>query len=133
MKKALFLLLLVISIITTLTSCDNTKKEITCEDVIKVYEDAGYSVFHSEKTTEEWEWECYVKCTDTDSGEYIFFHFFETNEDAEDYLDKREWNFMLFLFSFIMSEPSWLITKTYNNIEIEYHKNYLYQPFNSLL
>ena len=32
-----------------------------------------------------------------------------------------------------MGEPSWLNTKSYNNIEIEYDQNELYVPFESLI
>ena len=132
MNKMLLSLILVI-LMTALISCNNTKKEITCEDVIQVYEEAGYKVFHKETTTDDLKWDCYVQCTAKDSEDYIVFHFFENNETATLYADEREWNVILFIFSCAMFEPTWLTTKTYNNIEIEYHKNYLYKPFESLI
>jgi hypothetical protein len=131
MKKMFLSMLLLISIFV-LISCDNNKKEITCDDVIKVYEEAGYKVFHKE-TTNDLKYECYVQCTASDSEDYIIFHFFETYDEAESYTDERDWNVILFIFSCAMFEPTWLTTKTYNNIEIEYHENYLYKPFKSLI
>ena len=131
MKKIILLIMLFVSIIV-LTSCENKNKEITYNDVINVYLEAGYEVFHKEAYYEPGEL-CYVKCTAPDSEDYIYFCFFETKEEAEEYASERDWNVLLFLFSCAMFEPTWLKTKTYNNIEIEYHKNYLYKPFKSLI
>ena len=131
--KKMFLSVLILISIFVLISCDNTKKEITCEDVIKVYEEAGYEVFHKETNPDDYKYECYVQCSASDSENYIIFHFFETNEKAESYAAERKWNVILFLYSCAMFEPTWLTTKTYNNIEIEYHENYLYKPFKTLL
>ena len=60
-------------------------------------------------------------------------HFFEANDEAESYVDEKERNVILLIFSCAMFEPTWLTTKTYNNIEIEYDENYLYKPFKTLL
>ena len=51
MKKKILLLAMLMTL-TSLTSC-GYNKEITCQDVINVYEEAGYSVFHSELTDQE--------------------------------------------------------------------------------
>lgn len=136
MKKFILIFLIFLSVIS-LASCDSqnitSDKEITCEDIIKVYEEAGYDIFHKETTDKDYDWECYVKCTTSDSDDYIFFYVFETNEEAESYAKEREWNLLLYFTSCFMGEPSWLKTKTCNNIEIEYDQNYLYKPFKELL
>lgn len=132
MKKILYILILIISTIA-LISCSNTKKDITCEEIIEVYKEAGYEVFHKKEYDEESKEICYLQCTAPNSEDYIIFHFYETQEAAEEYADERKWNVILFVFSCAMFEPTWLTTKTYNNIEIEFHKNYLYKPFKSLL
>ena len=131
MKKIVLTLMLLISIIA-LISCDYTKKEITCEDVINAYEEVGYNVFHKEYNYEEGQI-CYVKCTALDSDDYIYFNFFENQEFAEKYANERDWNIVLFIYSCSLFEPTWLTAKTYSNIEIEYHQNYLYKPFKSLM
>ena len=136
MKKIVLILILFISIIA-LASCDNdniiSEKEVTCEDIIKVYEEAGYEIFHKETTTQDYSWNCYVRCTAPDSEDYIFFHIFETNEEAISYADERKGNILIYLFSWIYGDASWLKTKSYNNIEIEYDQNELYEPFKSLM
>lgn len=65
MKIKLILILTLFLSVTFLASCDNQNitgdKEITCEDIIKVYEEAGYDIFHKEITDQDYDWECYVK------------------------------------------------------------------------
>lgn len=130
-KKMLFLTMLIT--LASLSSCGNNK-EITCEDVIKIYEEAGYSVFHSEQADQEVvDWNCYVVCTAHDSNDDIYFHFFETKEEAEEYSREGKWNILLYLYSIIAAEPTWVTTKTYNNIAIDYTDYYTYKPFKSLI
>ena len=133
MKKKTLILALLMTL-TSLTSCGNNK-EITCEDVINIYEEAGYSVFHSEPVDQEKVgWNCYVECTAPDSDDSIYFHFFATNDEAEKYSSEGEWNILLYLYSVIAAdEPIWVTTKTYNNIAIDYTDYYTYKPFKSLI
>ena len=135
--KKFILLIIEIFLVITLSSCDNdnivSEKEITCEDIIKVYEKAGYEIFHKETTDQDYDWNCYVKCTAPDSDDYIFFYIFDTNEEACNYADGRDWNILLYFFSELFGDSSWLKTKSYNNIAIEYDQNELYVPFESLI
>lgn len=133
MKKLLALCLTVVLFIFSLTSCNTHNKEITCQEVIDIYEEAGYSVFHCEHNPGNPELMCYIKCTAPNSDDYIFFHFYKTNESAEAYISEGEWNILLYLYSAILGEPTWITTKTYNNIAIEYNQSYLYKPFKKLL
>lgn len=136
MKKCL-LLIFTLLLLFTLISCDNdntiAEKEITCDDIIEVYKEAGYEIFHKETTDQDYDWNCYVKCTAPDSDDYIFFYIFDTNEEAVNYADEREWNILLYFFSELFGDSSWLKTKSYNNIAIEYDQKELYKPFESLL
>ena len=136
MKKCL-LLIFTLLLLFTLISCDNdntiAEKEITCDDIIEVYKEAGYEIFHKETTDQDYDWNCYVKCTAPDSDDYIFFYIFDTNEEAVNYADGRDCNILLYFFSELFGDPSWLKTKSYNNIAIEYDQKELYKPFESLL
>lgn len=133
MKKIIFLIF-IIAILFGLASCKNNvyEKQITCEDIIKVYEEAGFDIFHKETTTQGYNWNCYVKCTAPNSDEYIFFYIFETNDEALAYAKERDGNILLYLFSCIYGDSSWLRATTYNNITIEYDHKYLYKPFETL-
>lgn len=136
MNKVISILTLFLFIIS-LASCDSqtmtSDKEITCEDIIKVYEKAGYEIFHKETTDQDYDWNCYVKCTAPDSDDYIFFYIFDTNEEASNYAGERDWNILLYFLSGLFGDSSWLKTKSYNNIAIEYDQKELYKPFESLI
>lgn len=132
MKKWI-LLLLTAAILLGCTGCSNEKPEITCRQVIAAYEQAGYEIFHKDTTTEDYEWDCYIKATHPDSGDYIMFHFFGSPEAAESYADTRQWNWATWLYTLACFQPTWLTTETYNNIEIEYSDGDLYKPFQTLL
>ena len=74
--------------LASLTSCGNNK-EITCQDVIDVYEEAGYSVFHCEYNPGNTELMCYVKCTATDTKDDTYFNFFVSKDAAEEYSSEQ--------------------------------------------
>lgn len=131
MNKVLALLLGTV-ILLSCSGCQSEKKEISCREVVAAYETAGYEIFHKE-SDEELDCVCYVRATAPKSGEYIFFHFFDSAEAAESYADERKWNLILWLYSLACREPTWLTTQTYNNIEIEYDNGDLYKPFQTLL
>ena len=134
MKKIIPLLLVFVCLFFAgCNTTTKTDKSIACGDVIAAYEQAGYEVFHKEATAEDGEWVCYVKASNTATQEYIFFHFFETHEEAVAYSKEREYNVLIWLLSVLYGDPSWLTTKVYNNIEIEYDNSSLYEPFKELL
>ena len=137
MKIKLILILSLFFSVTFLASCSSqnitSDKEVTCEDIKKVYEEAGYEIFHKETTEQDCDWNCYLKCTAPDSDGYIFFYIFDTNEEAVNYANEREWNILLYFFSELFGDSLWLKTKSYNNITIEYDQNELYVPFESLI
>ncbi len=107
----------------------------TCEELIRAYEAAGYHVFHSDNVYKEdgTDWECYVKVWLDDESEYAFFYFFETAEAAEARDAEREYHILIYLFSVIYGDPSWLYTETYGNIEYEYDDPKLIEPFKVLI
>lgn len=123
--------LLVFCLAIAFCSCANTEKSVSCEDVIAAYEDAGYEVWHGEEAGADSAY--YVKAIDPETEEYIYFLFFETADEAKEYADARQYNVLLWMFSVIYGHPSWLTTKTYQNIEIEYDHSYLYEPFRKLI
>ena len=88
MKKIISIILL-LSFALSLTACGNSAepKEISCEDIIKVYEDAGYFVTHGEhKTQAEGSQLCYIKAslTEDSDSDYIYFITCFTDEQAEE-------------------------------------------------
>lgn len=130
--KRCFACILCAALLLSCFGCSKQTKEITCADVIAAYEKAGYEVFHKDESYEE-NGVCYVRADDPKSDDYIYFEFFEDAESAEAYAESRQWNVVLWLFSVIYSDPTWLTTKTYGNIEYEYDNDELIRPFNELI
>lgn len=128
------LILLASIIAASFISCSKKEiKEITPEEVISAYEEAGYEVWDSEEDDDPVLGERHTVKATHENGDYIFFHFFDSAENAEQYADTREYNVLIWLFSAIYGEPHWLNTETYGNIEIEYDNKDLYKPFKELI
>lgn len=136
MKKFLAFLLVICSVFFAGCYADRTSSvEITCEDVIAAYEEAGYGIFHNETDEgESVEYNCYVRIDDPDSDDYAYFHFFDTHEEALAYFEEAPYAAIgVWLFSLIWGEPTLLRNKTYNQITIEYDNAELYKPFQKLI
>ena len=121
-------------LVLCLSACSPTeKREVTCGEVAAAYEDAGYQVLHKDTATQDWEWNCYVRAEDPETEEYIFFYFFDTEEEAKSYAKTNQWSALLWVFSVIFGEPTWVMTETYNNIEYEYSDSEFIKPFRELI
>ncbi len=136
MKKIISVILLISIFTVSMSSCK--KKEVsapTCDEVIAAYEEAGYHIYHieNENQGEVYDELCYLKVWLDDEYDYVYFYFFENAEDAEAYAEIRQYNVFIYLFSVIYGDPSWLYTKTYDNIEYEYENSDLLKPFNKLI
>lgn len=133
--KSVVALLLCITLLLGCAGCTLPPElEITCQDVIRVYQQAGYGVWHIETPESEDGEVCYVKILDNDSDEYIYFEFYDSPETAQAYAEQRQWNVLLWLFSVIYGDPQWVITKTYGKIEYEYKLGTeLIEPFFDLI
>ncbi len=134
MVRIVSIILLTCLVLSALASCKNGEiKEITPEQVVMAYEEAGYDVWYSEEDDDPIEGERHTVRATHENGDYIFFHFFDSVENAEAYADTRQYNVVIWLFSVIYGDPSWLTTETYGNIEIEYDNKDLYEPFEELI
>ena len=89
-------------------------------------------MYHREYPEKEYGYVCMVRIEEED-GDSIEFHFHETNDDAQAEAKERQWNGVLWLFSAIYGDPTWLETECYRNIEIEYDDDDLYEPFRELI
>ena len=136
MKKILSLILAVSLSFSLFACAQNEQKEITCDDIIKAYEDAGYNVIHGEhKNENESSRLCYIKVNETDDdSDYIYFTTYFTEEQAKEAEDIDEYNILTWLFALALGdEGRWLKTGTYGNIEYSYYNSDLIKPFEELV
>ena len=124
MKKIVALVLL-ISISLSFASCDKAEaKEITCEELIAEYEEAGYSVlYHGHENDTVYNEDgiyCSFEIRDPDNEDnYMYVHRCFNEEDAKVLCSERQFNVILWLFFGIFGEWRWLHVKCYGNIEYE--------------
>ena len=137
MKKIISIILL-LSLCFSFTACDNSiePKKISCEDIIKAYEDAGYYVTHGEHKTEaESSQLCYIKAslTEDSDSDYIYFIICFTEEQAKEAAKTDKYNLAVWLYATVNGESRWLKTGTYGKIEYSYYNSGLIKPFNELI
>lgn len=137
MKKILsFLLMLTLTLSLVACGSNSKPKEISCDEIIKAYEDAGYYVTHGEHKSEvESSQLCYIKANisaDPDS-DYIYFITCFTEEQAEEFAKIDQYNLVIWLYATISGENRWLQSGTYGKIEYTYYNPKLIEPFNKLI
>ena len=137
MKKIISRLLL-LSLCFSLTACGNSAepKEISCEDIIKAYKDAGYFVTHGEhKTQADSSQLCYIKAslTEHSDSDYIYFITCFTDEQAKEAAETDKYNLAVWLYATVSGESRWLKTGTYGKFEYSYYNFKLIKPFNELI
>ncbi len=114
-----------------LSGCSGEQREVSCGDVVAAYEASGCAVFHNHPA-DLLNIVCYIE-VESDAGKRISFEFFETEKEAGEYASERQYNAVIWLFSVIYGEPTWVHTTTYRNIEIEYTDKSLYEIFDKLI
>ena len=133
MKKLVAMILLAAMVLSLFAGCRNEEpRPVSCDEVVAAYEAAGYEVWHRDYPEKEYGYVCTVRIEEED-GDSIRFHFYETNEEAQAEAEERRWNGLLWMFSVIYGDPTWLKTECYRNIEIEYDDDDLYEPFKELM
>lgn len=136
MKKIISILLL-ISLCSSFVACDTqTPKEISCEDIIEAYENAGYYVTHGEHKNEEDDSHlCYIKAnlTEDPNSDYIYFTTYFTEKQAEETHKTNKYNLAVWFYASVNGENRWLKSGTYGKIEYSYYNSKLIKPFNELI
>ena len=135
--KKIILIILLFSFVVSLTACGKSElKEISCEEIIAAYEEAGYYVVHGEHKNEEDNSQlCYIKASisDNSDSDYIYFITCFTEEQANEAEEIDKYNLLVWLYGAISGESRWLKTGTYGKIEYSYYNPKLIQPFIELI
>lgn len=106
-------------------------KEITAEEIIKAYEDAGCEVEISDHTDDP---EIgYYSIVATKGEEFIYIHIYDSDEKAEAETKERKWNIVLWIYALPFGEYRWLKSKTYENIHYEYFNREMAKPLKELM
>ena len=131
--KKLFLLILALLFMFSLSGCRQYRTDISCEEIVAAYEAAGYDVSSKlyEETLEHGQIG-YVQADHPD-GDYIYFAIFENEQAAKAYKKEFYHPGMMGLFSAIFGDPSWQRWEVYGCIVVQYDEPEFMKPFKDLL
>ena len=128
--KRLLLLLMITAVL--LSGCTAARTDISPEEIIAAYEDAGYTVsFGTYEEVLDHGVTGYIRADSTD-GDYIYFSIFDTEGDAQAYEDANHPG-ILWFFSVLYGDPSWRYCEAYGKIAVEYTEPKLFEIFEELL
>ena len=116
-----------------LCGCSDYRTDITREEIISAYEDAGYTVYSGEydEVTENGV-TGYVRA-DHPNGEYIYFSFFRSEAEAREYNNQIDRPFANLLISSVFGEPTLIYAKYYGCVVVTYDNANHFDPFKGLL
>ena len=125
--KRIIAILLVLACLLSFPSCSfisrkeiTLSKELTCDEILSAYREAGYSVRyhnHDDPVYYDLNEYCSMEIHDPNDPEddYIYITRYFTVEDAKTAGAERQFNPILWLFFGIFGEWRWLITARYGD------------------
>lgn len=119
-----------------LAACTETEpKEITCDEIIEVYEDAGYTVLHNhyDNSDEHDRW-CSMNIEDPEKPDnnYMYINRYYTEEDAKAAKENDEYHIVIWLFAFPFGEHRWLKSGSYGTIQYSSYNSEMIELFEAL-
>ena len=138
MKKIISIILL-LSLCFSFTACGKSEvKEISCEEIIAAYEDAGYSVlYHGHENDESYNdlgMYCCFEIRDPDNeNNYMYVNRYFNEEDAKEASEKERFHPILWLFFGIFGEWRWLHTGCYGDLTYSTFDVKMIRPLRNLI
>ena len=139
MKKIISIVLL-LSLCFSFTACGNSSepKEISCEEIIAAYEDAGYTVLYhgheNDTVYNDLGQYCAFEIRDPDNEDnYMYVHRYFNEEDAKAANEEAEFHPVLWLFFGIFGEWRWLHTGCYGDMTYETFDRKMIKPLKELM
>ena len=137
--KKLITVLLLISLCFSFSSCIKTEpREISCEEIIAAYKDAGYSVlYHGHENDTAYNdlgIYCSFEVRDPESEDnYLYIDRYFTAEQAKDASKEQRSNPILWLFFGVFGEWRWLHTGCYGDIAYSTFEYKMLKPLRELM
>ena len=138
MKKIISILLL-LSLCFSFTACVKSEpKEISCEEIIAAYKDAGYTVLYhgheSDTAYNDIGIYCSFEIRDPDNADnYMYIDRYFTEEDAKAAIKEQQFNPILWLFFGIFGEWRWLHTGCYGDLTYSTFDREMIKPLRDIM
>lgn len=129
MKK---LILILLTFVLLLSGCSTYRTNITREEIVAAYQGAGYDVASGIYENASNGLVAYVQASG-ENGDYIYFSFYSTPEEAKAHKEEFYHPVMMGLFSVIYGDPMWIRWETYGCIVVSYSEPKFMEPFEKLL
>ena len=135
--KRIVALLCLCALTLSFVACGKTEvREITCEEIVKVYEDAGYTVEHHnhcENATDADVW-CSMLIEDPENPRrnYLYIDRYSTADGAKDADKKTAYNPVTWFLFGIHGEWRWLRSKSYGDIHYHGFEREMMRPLHSI-
>lgn len=126
------ILMVALALILLVSGCATRQMEISREQIVAAYEEAGYEVWsrvYEEKL--DYGEIAYVQANHPDGG-YIYFSIFETEAEAKAYKQEFYHPVAVGLFSVIFGQPTWQRWKVYGCIVAQYGDSDMLTPVQRL-
>lgn len=137
MKKIISILLLLL-LCFSFTACSKSEpKEITCEEIIAAYEDAGYTVkYHNHRDSDtESEVICNIQINDPKNPErnYLYIDRYSDEGKSKAAAEDAKYNLVVWFVFAISGESRWLKSEYYGNIHYHTFNDEITKPLEGLM
>ena len=134
----LMIVIAVALMLACLISCGKTEpKEISCEDIIKAYDNAGYTVkYHNHSITNtESDIICSIQIDDPSNPpkNYLYIDRYANIESAKMAVKDTSYNPVLWFVFAINGETRWLKSEQYGVIHYHTYSNKITKPLENLM
>lgn len=121
-----------------LSACNKPEpKEITCEEIIKVYEYSGYIVEHhlhkEEMTDSDVICSICIKDSKNSKDNVLYIDRYKDEETASSYAKDMKYNVIVWFMSSIYGESRWLKSEQYGVIHYHTYDSKMTKPLESLM
>lgn len=124
--------------VLSFSACSKSEpKEITCEEIIKAYEDAGYIVEHHlhKEDMPDSDVICSIRINDSKTSEdnYLYIDRYRDEETASSYAKDMKYNVVIWFVSSIYGESRWLKSEQYGVIHYHTYYSKMTKPLEELM
>ncbi len=138
MKKIISIFLL-LSLCFSFTACGKSEvKEISCEEIIAAYKEAGYSVLYHGHENDTVYNDLGIYCSfeirdPNNEDNYMYMDRYFTEEEAQTANEEQQFNPILWLFFGVFGEWRWLHTGCYGDIVYSTFDRKMITPLKELM
>ena len=135
--KKIISIILLLSFALSLTACGNNAepKEISCEDIIKAYEDEGYFISYHSHSEDSEEYYCYIIIYENEdsTSDLVEITLYNTAEGAKEAAENKRYNIAIWMVAAMYGEFRWLRTGCYGDMVYSTFNYKMLKPIKELI